>query len=821
MTIEPIRILVVDDDADIARGTARVLEKAGYTTATTLSGEDTLLALPTFRPQLVVLDLDMPGMDGLEVCRRIKADPAYAEVFVILITGTYTQTEEQLTGLESGADGYLMRPISNRELTVRIEAFIRILRLNQALREKNEELAQSYSLLTATLESTADGILVVDSQGKVTSFNQKFLRLWKIPPDLMAAHNDQLLLQHVQAQLAEPAAFIAKVEELYRNPQADSSDELRFVDGRVFTRYSQPQRLGDKIVGRVWPFRDITARKQAELALAIRVRVAAIFASVPDAEMYHEVLNVLLDVSHSPFGVFGYIDADGANVVPTMTREVWDKCQIPEKTIRFPRDTWGDSSWPRALREKRSLLVNTPSSNIPGGHVAIQRHISLPILFQGEAIGLFQVANKETDYTPDDLRTLESIATQVAPLLHARLLREQAELALRESEHRLNFALEMSHLGTWDLDLQNHTAQRSLIHDQIFGYPALLPHWTYEMFLDHVLPEDRAHVDHAYRTAVAAQEYMFFECRIRRTDNEVRWIWCAGGYLRNAEGQPVRMIGLVQDITERKQAEQVLREREAQLRFVTDHAPLFLVQYDHERRYKFANEPYLKVFGLRREEIIGKHAREVLGEAVYALACPCMDAALAGQATEYDLTLPLPAGPRMVHARYVPEHDASGRVIGLIVAILDVTEHKKLEEQFLRAQRLENLGSLAGGIAHDLNNVLTPVLIAVPQLRKEVGDPSSRSMLDAMETSAQRGSDIIKQLLTFARGTPGVQVSLPVRPIQNELVNIIQETFPRNIEPRLDVPNDLWPVQGDTTQLHQALLNLCINARDALPEGGT
>ena len=114
-----------------------------------------------------------------------------------------------------------------------------------------------------------------------------------------------------------------------------------------------------------------------------------------------------------------------------MTRQVWDRCEVPEKNIVFPRDAWGHSSWPRAIREKKPNLSNTPSTNIPAGHVAISRHITLPILFHGEVVGLLQMANKESDYTEADFVTLQAIAEQVAPILHARLQHERAEQALR------------------------------------------------------------------------------------------------------------------------------------------------------------------------------------------------------------------------------------------------------------------------------------------------------------------------------------------------------------------------------------------------------
>lgn len=150
----------------------------------------------------------------------------------------------------------------------------------------------------------------------------------------------------------------------------------------------------------------------------------------------------------------------------------------------------------------------------------------------------------------------------------------------------------------------------------------------------------------------------------------------------------------------------------------------------------------------------------------------------------------------------------------------DITERKKLETHLLRAQRLDSIGRLAGGIAHDLNNILLPILICPGLLRERVRDEVSRDLVDSIEVSARRGADIVRQLLTFSRGTDGERVPVQPRTLVNEMLSIMRETFPKSINLRSAIPTDVWSVRGDPTQLHQVLMNLCVNARDAMPHGG-
>jgi PAS domain S-box-containing protein len=167
-----------------------------------------------------------------------------------------------------------------------------------------------------------------------------------------------------------------------------------------------------------------------------------------------------------------------------------------------------------------------------------------------------------------------------------------------------------------------------------------------------------------------------------------------------------------------------------------------------------------------------------------------------------------------------PVRSQAGDITHFIAIKQDVTERRKLEQQFLRAQRMQSIGLLAGGVAHDLNNVLTPVLMALPLLRTPLEPAQRDHILQTLEQSVRRGANIVQQVLTFARGVEVQRVLVQLRHLVREVAKIAEETFPRDIRVRASLPSDLWPFLGDPTQIHQVLLNLAVNARDAMPDGG-
>ena len=270
---------------------------------------------------------------------------------------------------------------------------------------------------------------------------------------------------------------------------------------------------------------------------------------------------------------------------------------------------------------------------------------------------------------------------------------------------------------------------------------------------------------------------------------------------------------------------QVIQENQAQDRILKQaalldatHDAICVRGLDHTVRYW--NRGAERLYGWTSAEALGRKITD-LGSLELA-AFETAHAALLNQgAWTGELPMTTRAGqPLILLCRWTLLRDAQGQPEEVLGITTDLTEHKKLEAEFFRAQRLESIGALASGLAHDLNNVLTPMLMITSLLRGTVQDAESREMLDTIETGAQRGADIIKQLLIFGRGEPGARIRLPVGHFLRDLEKLIRETFPRNLRPSVQLAKDLWPTLGDATQFHQVVMNLCVNARDAMPEGG-
>jgi PAS domain S-box-containing protein len=301
-------------------------------------------------------------------------------------------------------------------------------------------------------------------------------------------------------------------------------------------------------------------------------------------------------------------------------------------------------------------------------------------------------------------------------------------------------------------------------------------------------------------------------------DGGIVWVSTTKVPLRDERGTVIGLVGISRDITEQKAAETRLSEQNEMLS--NSHEGVMIVSLSNA--ITFWNRGAERLFGWTAAEAIGKTPEQLL-----MLGNPKIVATLRS-ATERDgawsgelRTQGRDGRELLVDCHVTLVRNEAGQPRGRITWFADITEKRRIEEQLLRTQRLENIGVLAAGIAHDLNNILVPIMCSASILRENLSSADDLRVIDTLEKSTQRGADLVRQILGFARGSPGEFQRLDVGRLVADIVAIIAETFPKALKLRHLVAPDIWPAQGNPTQVHQVLLNLCVNARDAMPHGGT
>ena len=279
-----------------------------------------------------------------------------------------------------------------------------------------------------------------------------------------------------------------------------------------------------------------------------------------------------------------------------------------------------------------------------------------------------------------------------------------------------------------------------------------------------------------------------------------------------------RAMREAKDAAQRRTTEERIREQAALL----DCAQDAICVHDLSQQVLFWNKGAERLYGWTAAEVVGKNARDLLYQSELSGPQDTIRSLISQGEWRGELSQTARSGRKLViESRWTLLRDANGKPKSILVINTDITERKRLEAEFLRNQRVETIGALTGGIAHDLNNALAPVLMGVSVLREEPISADAKAMLDLMESSSQRASEMVKQILSFSRGVGGQLGSIDIKGVVEDMVKLARRTFPRNIDIQAKISEGLPRIKANTTQVHQVLLNLCVNARDAMPNGGT
>jgi PAS domain S-box-containing protein len=387
----------------------------------------------------------------------------------------------------------------------------------------------------------------------------------------------------------------------------------------------------------------------------------------------------------------------------------------------------------------------------------------------------------------------------------------------------------MAHLGSWTLDPSTQRLECSEEVLRLGGIPQLPIAMEDLGRLIH--PEDLAKVQAGVQRALATEEPLSLDHRLILPDGSIRWVHSTVATFLEASGNRL-LRGTIMDITEGKQAEMALRESEHRLNDILNSIDAYIFIKDRDYRYTYVNRKVCELFGQPAEEIVGKADQDFFSGASLAEIQQhdhlVMEQGEILARQETDLSSP-EGKPRTFWSVKVPLRDQDGTIYGLCGTSTDITarklaedERERLQAQLQQANKMESLGSLAGGVAHDMNNVLGAILgMAELGIEGQSKGSQGHRSFETIMRAAERGGKMVKSLLSFARQSPAEVHEVELNAILREEVHLLERTTLARIRLDLDLAEDLRPILGDASALTHAFMNLCVNSVDAMPEAGT
>lgn len=798
MNAKPV-ILVVDDDETRLTTMVKLLHGAQYRTLQANNGMDVLKVVDESKPDLVLLDVNLPDGNGLEVCRRIKTGEQ-KNTFVILISGLSTDSDSQAQGLEFGADGYLVRPISNRELLARVNAMLRIQAAEQALRVSEERLCSIYENLPLAYQT-------LDEKGNFLDINKVWLEtlgyareevLGKYFGDFLAVEHHDLFRKcflHFKTK-----GEVNAIE--YEMVRKDGAHIYVAFDGHI--QYdSQGQFKQTHCI-----LTDITERKQADIAL----------------QQSEQKFRLLLE--HAGLGV-GYFDLEGDviffNHAALQLMGGKPEDYIGKNVIELYGKEFGTQILQRITQVAQSTQVGNfeDLATIPTGTKWFLSNYACVYNASSAVIGVQIISQDVTE-------------------------RKQTEEALKESQRRLMTLMGnlpgMAYRCRFDEDWTMEFVSEGCY--DLTGYrPEDLINNHKISFSQVIHPEDRLKTWDEVQSEVDKNRSFTFTYRIITASGQIKWVWEQGQGVFSADGSPEALEGFLIDITEQQRSEEALNNITMRQEAILAAVPDILMEVDVNKVYTWANPAGYHFFGA---DVIGHKADDYfMGEQeVYTTVQSLFDG---NENTVYiESWQRRNDGEKRLLAWWCRVlKDENDKVVGALSTARDITETRLAEEEIhtlnaeleervaqrtrelsdaqeriVSQEKLAVLGQLAGGVGHELRNPLGVISNAVYFLKMHQPEMDAKVVqyLEMIETETRTAEKIITDLLEFAR----------VKSVARETVSVgslIEFTLSRrpapfNISIINDLPVDLPRVNVDPRQISQILENLVVNAFQAMPEGG-
>jgi PAS domain S-box-containing protein len=823
--------LIIDDSLTVRMDLSEAFDSAGFEVTLCSTLQEGRVALGGSSFALIVLDVLLPDGDGLDFLQELKADPKSVAIPVMLLS-TEAQVQDRVHGLRTGADEYVGKPYDSSYVVARARALIRVQQPrpeaegravilviddSPTFRNEMQEALEAAGYQVATCSTGEDGLH--------SAVNRR-------PAAVIVDHGLPGIDGTTVVRRMREDAILRRTPCLLLTGSEDRNQELRALEAGAdgFVRKDEDMSV---VLARLAAVLRSAATPSAIDSMASVLGPKRILA-VDDSETYLEELAAQL-------GVEGYdvvLARSGREALELASVQNVDCILLDlimpglsgHETCRRIKDTLALRDIPLLMLtgvQDRQAMIEAINS---GADDYIPKSSDFEVIR-----ARVRAALRRKQFEDENRSVRERLLRKEMEAAEARAQRELAEARtallceLQKSKDRLEFALQVGGLGEWELDLKTHAMSQSRRHDEIFGYDSQRPEWSYELFLEHVLPEHRGEVDAGFRAALANKGVWNVETRIQGKDGVIRWIVSRGQIAVNEAGQPLTMIGINMDITARKQAELALQERERQLRAVLDLLPVAVFMCDAGGKLVQANPAAYQLWGENAPLVNIEQYREYRGRRPgsghllesneWALARAVLHGTTTlGEEVEIEA---FDGTRKTIMNSALPVLGPEGEILGAVAVNVDITERKRAEQALIRSEKLASAGRMAATIAHEVNNPLAAVTNSLYLIGSDPELPASvRPFVEMADRELRRAAHMVKQTLGFYREVGSVTtVHLPE--VLDEVLNLFESKLKSSgvqVERRYKSKAPIQAVEGE---MRQVVSNLIINSIDAMPQLGT
>jgi PAS domain S-box-containing protein len=723
----------------------------------------------------------------------------------------------------------------------------------RALHASEARLRASMERQSVTLQAIGDGVIATDFRGRteflnpvaetLTGWNNEEARGRPAEDIFRIVHETtgdpvedpvgRVLREGMVLGLGNHTLLLAR--DGTERPIADSAAPIRDEQG--------------EITGVVLVFRDQSEERRRQNLIRARLTLVEYAATHTIDELLTRTLDEIGALVNSPIGFYHFVDEDQETVSLQQwsTRTLEEFCRAEGKGMHYGLEEAG--VWADCVRKRGPVIHNDYASlshkkGMPEGHAEVVRELVVPVMREGKIRSIMGVGNKPRDYTSEDVETVAYLADVTWHLVEEK----RTEQALQKSEARYRELVESTASISWEYDIgEDRWVYVAPQVESLLGWAP--EEWTDLAFwVDNLHPDDRGEAYEYCMACTQKGEDHLLEYRFRSKGGDYRWIRDVVG-VETEEGRPVTLRGVIIDITDQKEAEEELDEERRRLSTLLGHLPgmAYRCRNDPDWTMEFVSDGCASLTGFRADELVENRVTsyaDLIHPDDQRKVWEEVQAGVRGERS-YEIVYRIQArdgSEKWVWERGQAILEESGDVRALEGFISDITkrrraeiEREKLQSQLTQAQKMESVGRLAGGVAHDFNNMLNVILGFTELAMNRVStafptktDPDKRNAhlkeirtdLDEIRKAGERSAEITRQLLAFARKQTIAPRVLDLNETVEGMLRMLRRLIGEDIDLAWLPGRNLWSVKMDPSQIDQVLANLCVNARDAIPDTG-